>query len=350
MVKEWILKYDGSLRSLKWHFLLWLSFYVIFTFVMSYYGDWKKYLIINAFNVFLFIVAYYMLRYWQIPKIYQRGKPLLFVVSLVGSILFCYSLYWGLRMTLMQNIAPMYNEKPFVRLGEFMVRTVRFYSPSMLLLVWEYQYSRIQDQNRIRALEKEKLGTELKFLKAQINPHFLFNTLNNLYSFVVRESPKATDMLDRLTGILEYVFEGSKNDQVPLKAEVSTIEDYLELEKIRYGDRLTVNYDVSGDMDLHLSPLILLSVIENAFKHGASGDIDQPIIDITIGTKEETILCDVWNTKSAHQGEINDEYKSGIGLSNIKRQLDLIYPKKYALEIDDQSKRFTFSLAINTAA
>jgi len=93
-----------------------------------------------------------------------------------------------------------------------------------------------------------------------------------------------------------------------------------------------------------------LSIIENAFKHGASGDIDQPKIDIDIRTIEQSIHCKVWNTKSQHQGEINDAYKSGIGLSNIRRQLDLIYPNQHMLRIDDNPKDFTLTLTINTAA
>jgi len=186
---------------------------------------------------------------------------------------------------------------------------------------------------RIQLLEKEKLANELKFLKAQINPHFLFNTLNNLYSFVLIQSPKAPDMIMQLSGILDYVLYKSQNKEVALNDEVKTIEHFIKLEQIRYGERLEVELKTDGDLSIGISPLILLSIVENAFKHGASGDIDYPKIKIDIREQNQEIHCVVWNTKSQHVGEINDAYKVGIGLSNIERQLKLIYPEKQEFSV-----------------
>ena len=346
-MKDWPLKFIGK-RSIWSHVLFWLSVYVIFTFVMSYYGDWREYSILNILNLTLFTVAYYLLRYWLIPKTFSRYKPWVFILGLFVCIVMCYTLYWELRLSVFEAWLPLFRSRPYQYLGEFLIKTIRFFSPALVLIVWEFQHDRRQGQIRIRELEKEKLTTELKFLKAQINPHFLFNTLNNLYSFVVTESPKASDMLDRMQGILEYVFDKSQRNFVPLSAEMRTVEDYLALEKIRYGDRLKVTYKAVGNMMLPISPLIILSVVENAFKHGASGDINEPKIVIEIHTKNTKIYCMVWNTKIGHNGEINDEYKSGIGLSNIKRQLSLIYPDRHRIKIDDIKDSFTLSLTINT--
>lgn len=349
-MKEWILKFDGSYNSIIKHSLLWLIFYVLFAVLTAPFEYMTILLGIHLLNVALFMIAYYSLRYLQISRLYKNGHKWLFLISLVVSMLFCYSLYWGVRIALIEPHIELMPSKPFTYFGEFLVRTLRCYSPAILLIVWEFQHDRIQHQKRILLLEKEKLSTELKFLKAQINPHFLFNTLNNLYSFVVTESPKASDMLTRLTGILEYVFDRNEGGDVPLEAEVNTIENYLALEEIRYGERLEVKYKAKGNLDLPISPLILLSIIENAFKHGASGDINNPKIDIDIEAEGGIVNCTVWNTKTSYKGEINDAYKSGIGLSNIRRQLDLIYPKKHQLKIDETSDTFTLSLSINTAA
>jgi len=349
-MKEWILKLDGGRKSIIRHILLWVVFYVGFTLIMSIYDELNRLFLLNLLTTLLFAIAYYLLRHWQIPYLYKKGRILLFIFSLIGSTLLCYSLYWGFRIAVVENIIYLNPQQPFEYLGEYLIRNLRFYSPAFLLLVWEFQHNRKKDQLRIRKIEKEKIATELKFLKAQINPHFLFNTLNNLYSFVLTESPKASDMLNRLTGIFEYAFEKSQLSEVPLKLEIDTISDYLALEKIRYGDRLHVAYKAEGDLNIPVSPLILLSIIENAFKHGASGDIDSPKIDIDIHTIDQSIHCKVWNTKSNYKGEINDEYKSGIGLSNIKRQLDLIYPANHLLKIDDHTDTFTLTLSINTAA
>ncbi|MEM8901575.1 MAG: histidine kinase, partial [Bacteroidota bacterium] len=193
-----------------------------------------------------------------------------------------------------------------------------------------------------------KVTNELKFLKAQINPHFLFNTLNNLYSYVQTQSPKAPKMIMYLSGILDYVLYKSQQDKVPLKDEVDTIKKFIQLESIRYGERLQVHLKEDFNGHSYISPLILLSIVENAFKHGASGDIDSPIIDIEISDDEKNIYCAVWNTKSQYSGELNDAYKEGIGLNNLVRQLDLIYPDKYDLKVDDKEESFSLSLQLQS--
>ena len=128
---------------------------------------------------------------------------------------------------------------------------------------------------------------------------------------------------------------------------METIEHFLKLEQIRYGDRLRVDFRKEGALSSQVSPLILLSLVENAFKHGASGDIDSPEIRIEIREDATSICCNVWNTKSKYHGELNDSYKHGIGLSNVKRQLNLIYPKNHHLIIDDQEEFYSLSLKIN---
>ncbi len=197
-------------------------------------------------------------------------------------------------------------------------------------------------------VEEEKNKMELMVLKNQLNPHFLFNTLNNLYAYVMDNSPKAPDMILLLSSMLDYILYKSQNKSVPLKEELDAIESFIELEKIRYGDRLTVEYQTEGDSSVMVSPLLLLSLVENAFKHGASGDLDQPKITIEIKGTNKNIHCKVWNTKSMYKGELNDGHKEGIGLSNIKRQLDLIYPDEHVLIIDDQEKTFTVTANLNS--
>lgn len=236
----------------------------------------------------------------------------------------------------------------FNSLNSFLIECVQLYTPSVALLALESYYDRLEEQKRIELLEQEKIQHELKFLKAQLNPHFLFNTLNNLYSFVVTESSEAPNVVKRLSGILDYAINKSQEGNVPLSEEVTAIENFLGLEQIRYGDRLAVEYQKAGDLSQQVSPLILLSIVENAFKHGASGDIDQPKIKIDIQGKQDEIFCNVWNTKSQYIGGLNDEYKEGIGLSNIIRQLRLVYPNQHQLDIQEDDKAYNVSLTIQT--
>ena len=313
------------------------------------------YLQVNLVNVPLYMAAYYTLKHIQLPYLYNRDKVVLFGVSLLISSIALYTIWRIAVIYWLDELRGLKGRIPLMGFVDYLIQTVQFYSPAMALLAWELHNERQQELERIHqlekekiTLEKEKITTELKFLKAQLNPHFLFNTLNNLYSFVVNGSPKAPDMILRLSGILDYVLYKSQNKEVSLKEEVTTIEHFLALEKIRYGDRLEVNFIQQGNMLTPISPLILLSVVENAFKHGASGDIDRPKINIEIIEKNKGICCTVWNTKSRYQGELNDAYKEGIGLSNIKRQLNLIYPDQHELVIQDEADFFNVQLNINS--
>lgn len=328
------------------HTLFWLTIYVLWTYMKSGSTFCITYLQVNLVNVAIYMSAYYILRHLQLPYLYDRGKIVLFALSIfIMSILF-YTFWRSMGLLWMDELRG-FGQRPFMMMTGYLISTVQFYSPAMALLAWESHHDRKKEQERIRELEQEKLSTELKFLKAQINPHFLFNTLNNLYSYVLIQSPKAPDMVMQLSGILDYVLYKSQQKSVALRKEVETIEHFIALEKIRYGERLQVTYKAEGDLSLPISPLILLSVVENAFKHGASGDIDRPKISILIQTENNEIKCKVWNTKSQHQAELNDAYKEGIGLSNIKRQLNLIYPNNYKIAINDEEETFDIMIVIN---
>ena len=303
---------------------------------------------INLLNMAIYISAYYFLRHVQLPRYFNKKKWIAFGLSLLGTSLFFYTV-WRVAGVLWTDAYFYPNRKMrFMTLVTYFTQTIQFYSPAMLLLMWEFYHERQQEKIRVEQLEKEKLAAELKFLKAQINPHFLFNTLNNLYSFVVTKSPKAPEMIMRLSKMLDYVLYQSQKTTVPLKEEINCIDNFLELEKIRYGKRLHVDYQTEGDLSLPISPLLLLSVVENAFKHGASGDIDEPKIKIKIHTSGSTVHCNVWNTKSQYNGELNDAYKDGIGLSNIKRQLKLIYPERHELNIENGEQAFNVRVRLAT--
>lgn len=334
----------------KKHIFFWVAIYLIWTYIKAggFHTIWiPRFLLINLVNISIYMMAYYLLKQIQIPKFFNAKRYGIFALSLLGSTLILYiiwrlfGLWW---IDEMRNFNP---TRRFMNSVDYLTQSIQFYSPAMLLLVLDTQSERQQERDRIHQLEKEKMATELKFLKAQLNPHFLFNTLNNLYSYVVNNSPKAPEIILKLSSILDYVLYKSQRKNVSLKEEKDTIEHFIGLEKIRYGTRLIVDFRSEGDLSIPISPLILLSLVENAFKHGASGDIDTPKIDIEIIEKNKYIHCNIWNTKSNYQGELNDAYKEGIGLSNIKKQLDLSYPSRYKLELDDQQKTFAVALTIN---
>jgi len=303
------------------------------------------YAVINLVNVPIYMMAYYFLKHVQIPRLYNTRKMFLFFVSLVFSSFFFYTIWRVLGIVYLDELRN--NHPAFMTFDRYLVHAVQTYSPAFLLLVWEIQEERRAEKERIQELEKQKIDTELKFLKAQLNPHFLFNSFNNLYSLVINNDPKAPDMILQLSSILDYILYKSQNKSVPMEEEIGVIEEYIALERIRYGDRLEVALNKVGDLTFPISPLLILSLVENAFKHGASGDIDTPTIKIDIIDTGRQLHCNIWNTKSTHTEVIKDPHKEGIGLSNIKRQLELQYLNQYELEIKDHNNSYNVQLKLN---
>lgn len=334
------------MRTFLRHALFWTIIYFLWTYMKAGPSMYTTFLLINLVNVALYMGAYYFLKHVQLPFLYNRGKLVAFALSLLASSVVLYFIWRTAGLLWIDAARGINPHRVFFSLIDYLTQTVQFYSPAMALFAWETHHERIKEMERIHQLEKEKMATELKYLKAQLNPHFLFNTLNNLYSYVVTGSPKAPDMILRLSGMLDYVLYKSQHKSVALEEEIEAINNFLGLEKNRYGDRLQVDFKTAGNLDAPISPLLLLSLVENAFKHGASGDIETPKIKIEIKVEKEEIHCMVWNTKSQHKGELNDAYKEGIGLSNIKRQLDLIYVDNHDLNIMDEANTFTVNLSL----
>ncbi len=314
--------------------------------MLSINEDLYQIMILNILHVFLYVLAYYFLRYVQIPFLYDKAKKWQFVLSIILSSIILFGL-WRFGLKLLDGVRGIESESHYIPLADYLVKVIRFYSPAMALLAIEFHFEGKKEKQRVRQLEKEKLSNELKFLKAQINPHFLFNTLNNLYSSILSDSPSAPDMILRLSSILDYVLYKSQNNTVSITEEINTIENFIILEKIRYGERLEIDFQKNIKHNGPISPLLLLSLIENAFKYGTSGDIDEPKISIEINEERERLTCQVWNMKSKYSGKLFDQDKKENGLEKLKRQLQLVYPKKHELVIEENETSFEVTLIIN---
>jgi len=210
---------------------------------------------------------------------------------------------------------------------------------SKVALIW------YENQIKQKEREKQNLSNELAMLKAQINPHFLFNTLNNIKSLIKSIPLKAVFSIDKLTGIMHYMFYESSFECVPLKNEINHINNYLELEKIRYTDPDFIDFKTSGDhSDVMIPPLIFMPFIENAFKHGNKMS-PSPGIIIRIDVLDNHIRFEVKNfIKEKYELQNNN---SGFGLSNIRRRLDLLFGNKHKLLITNENKSFSVNLNLN---
>ena len=195
-------------------------------------------------------------------------------------------------------------------------------------------------------LIRQTLLIELQVLKAQIHPHFLFNTLNNLYSLTLKQSPQAPDMVLKLSGLLHYMIHECSTPQVRLGKEIEFIQNYIELEKLRYGPRLTVSMRVSGEISTTLiAPLLLITFVENAFKHGAAKQIDSACIDLALTVIDNTLLFRIENSRSEPPSHALGAGQ-GLGLVNVRKRLALLYPKAHELTIQATARLFIVELSL----
>lgn len=195
-----------------------------------------------------------------------------------------------------------------------------------------------------KELENQKLTAELTFLKAQINPHFLFNTLNNLYYLAFTNSPNTTEVIAKLSQMMRYMMYDSNHEKVLLTKEIEYIENYIDLEKLRFNHQIPIDFVIKGEVNnVQIVPLILITFLENAFKHGVSNNSVNAYISINVDIHNKTLVYTVENSKL---GTITHE-KSGIGLQNVKRRLDLSYPQKCHLEVIDNKNDYKISLALD---
>jgi two-component system LytT family sensor kinase len=199
------------------------------------------------------------------------------------------------------------------------------------------------DNDRLKALLKLK-ETELKLLKSQLHPHFLFNTLNNLYSLALEKSDKTPDLIIRLGDMLSYIIYDCSSDKVPLTKEVDFIKSFIELQRVRY-ESCDIIFDIEGEIsNQSIAPMLLHTFIDNSFKHGAAQNPGKSLIKIEIELYNGTLEFSVLNNK-VYKKE-NPEKGSGIGIDNTRKRLDHIYKERYELKIDDKENEYSVFLRL----
>ena len=200
-------------------------------------------------------------------------------------------------------------------------------------------------RTEINQVTREKISIELELLKSQVHPHFLFNTLNNIYSFIINDSPQAPAVLKKLSAMLHYLIYDCNQPLVKLQSELQMIRDYVDLEKIRYGKNFNMQLSVNGMTENKLiAPLLLIPFLENSFKHGASQMLTHPWINLELNIKEETLFLNLSNSKPVLVNEITSS--GGLGLNNVKRRLSLLYPGSHILNSKEDMLSYSVELKI----
>jgi len=294
------------------------------------------------------LIAVYVNWFLLIPKYLYKNKFVKYFVFLcllliiVGIAHRYFVLYWGYPKYFPDwvtnaSIEPL-NFSRLVQSILIIVSPVAFTTGFKLFLNW------FQNRKETEALRQEKTDAELKFLKSQTNPHFLFNTLNSIYGLALEKSEKTPSLILKLSDILSYTLYESNVDKIPLIKELTLIENIISLEKERYEKRVTVTYKVDGNIDdIEIPPLILVPFIENAFKHGLKNEIKKGWINILVKTEEDLLSFSVENSYT--EVEEHNE-KRGLGLENVSRRLDLIYGEDKDLKIHRDRNIFSVDLTI----
>jgi two-component system, LytTR family, sensor kinase len=304
-----------------------------------------------AENIFLSSLAlnlcligfFYFHQYFLFDRFVIRRKFGQYAFILFAAFVIIFFISFNFRRAL---FPPNHNYRPFIGMHD-VVRVGTWYLLILLVslglkLLGQWRLA----EQRTREIENEQLRTELSFLHAQINPHFLFNSLNTIYSLALKKSDAAPRAIIKLSQLLRYVVDEANRPYVPLSQEIEYLNNYLELQKLRNASNVVVRFDISGPVEsAAITPLLLLPFVENAFKYGISSS-QESIVEISLRVEAKNIHFNIKNLKFLSDDFETEKYSTGIGIPNVQRRLDLLYPGQYSLKIDDTNNFYQVHLNI----
>jgi sensor histidine kinase YesM len=283
----------------------------------------------------------YSMMYWTLPRFMERryvlatsGFVLVFVVcAFVVHALFKLVDYYP-------------SSVPLLDPSKLLIRGFYLFANAAIAVIIKLALTWHQNQQRIAELRKTQLESELKMLKDQVNPHFLFNTLNNLYGLIERNPTRAQETVLDLSRILHYMLHMSNQPSVLLKEELDCVRDYIALENLRYSGGLSISVNQEpATNNLSIVPLVIFPFVENSFKHGTSESLGEAWVNIDFSIHQDTFIFKIENGKY-HEAEYKARLKSGIGLANVTRRLELVYGDDHTLQILDGAESFLVILRI----
>ncbi len=349
----------GTVTAVLLSFLL---FYLPSVLAIFSRGDEPKEWTLLSIGMATVYTAVFCVNYfWIVPASIFRNdrKFLFFSFNFILIIIACslipvwFATHGGLPM-------PKHIHKSEFTITDYLMGYLRFVirdSITMVLaaaLAYALRLSQEREEMRRRELEldAERKQIELKSLKAQLNPHFLFNSLNNIYALIAISSERAQKAIHDLSGMLRFMIYDAASSSVPLEKEIRFIEDYIELMRLRVGSgiRITFNLNCENSNNIHIAPLIFLTIIENAFKHMAGNGKDK-FINITLSSDTDYVICEVTNSYNGNEYRKSlSPSESGVGLANVERQLGLLYPGAYTLTHYGNHGIYHASISISISA
>ena len=338
-------------------FYLWLALGYFFMGILSTHETYPANFFPIVFNnlwavVYLTVLNFILFEY-SVPFVLRKRKVIIYNIFLgilllwVHLMFYSYGAYaWRLLGIQLHIYTPL---KVFPSLDNALENQMGYSTGSVFFFgVIRHIYNYVKLKRAQQQLRIEKQAAELNYLRSQTNPHFLFNTLNNIYSLARDKSDLAPESILRLSKILRFMLYETSGEYIAIEQEIKIISDYIALEKLRYDDSLHINlnHDIE-DMKQAIPPLLLIPLVENAFKHGVSETRNQPFVDIHLSVNKRQLVFGVKNSTEAFPVEGN--IKENIGLSNLRRQLELLYTD-YDLSLQQAEGVFKAILKINLAS
>lgn len=331
------------------HLLYWMFFVLIGSFIFSYQQNFPYSFFLLNFLVHLpvFVLYSYGVVYYLVPKFLLNQKygqffAVLFLATGGAALL---RILIGKYIYLTLFIPEVLHPKEWINTEIFFLNLMWIMGTATIFAMFKYYKNWMTSQTLANEAERKHLSSELQVLKAQLNPHFLFNTFNNLYVLSLQKSDKTPIAISKMSDLFHYILYECNSVEVPVAKEVKLIEDYIQLEELRYSDRLSITFekDIENE-DCMIPPMLLYTFVENCFKHGCSNDPGSSWIKLRIKVRDHRFGFEAWN--SIPQVGMNGNKTGGVGLSNIKRRLELIYPKNHQLEIRRDAREFYVRLDI----
>ena len=329
------------------HTLFWaISYYIL----LQHFSISKQITIVDHLFTALFhislLTAVYINLYFLIPRFLNRQDYWKYIISLI----FLFGLFYGIHVftfdVLSEFIFPNYYLIVFYDYMELLKYFVVYLGLTTLFILSKSWIDLADSKKQLAEKEKELIHNELKALKAQVNPHLLFNSLNSIYALALKKSDQAPEVILKLSSVLRYMIYESNEQGVELKKEIIFIRDYIDLQKLRTKNPDSVKLNITGDIkDQKIAPLILIVFIENAFKHGVKGDTVNQFIRINIKVTDSEIQFFSENN-IGHVDETEQHEYKGLGLENVKRRLELLYNENHDLKLSKTSDSFIVELKV----
>lgn len=335
------------------HILFWMFVILFYTFVYGRMaGNYYATFVHLMFTFPIYLADTYFTLYIVIPKYLLKKNYKAVVVSAVYMVLgsaFCeimiilYFIVTPGSKVLFGEIGILNTTMLDIYLRLIGIFIVVFFAASIKLLKYWYNSQRMN-----QLLAQQKLEAELNFLKSQVHPHFLFNTLNNLYALTLKKSDKSPGVVLKLSELLDYMLYECNVDRIELHKEIKLIKNYISLQQLRFGKRLKIKFNISGNTaNKEIAPLILFPFVENSFKHGVGKNAGESWIEISLNVERNNLTFEISNGVPLTTIDSDSKHGNGLGLKNVGQRLDLLYHDRYSLKISDSADTYKAVLQLD---